>query len=267
MNVAQATPTVTINPVTIIYGTALANSQLSGTVTSTVDGNSVAVPGTFTYTSPPSSPLPIGNNQSEAVTFTPTDTTDYTTVSLNVTVNVLPIPPTVTVTDATAASTTASPFAATGTATGVGGVNIATSTNPTFYYYLASAYDSNVPDLQLISWGDGSGVPTSGKNLVIVGTDNNSLLHIRIFDVNGVRTDTFETFEEGQQRRARPRDRRRLWHGPVGQAGVEPPDPGRCDHDPQAATPGLVAPSRTDRRREGASARRGDINRRSNQFE
>jgi hypothetical protein len=43
-------------------------------------------------------------------------------------------------------------------------------------------------------WGDGSGVPTSGKNLVIVGTDNNSLLHIRIFDANGNRvTDTDET--------------------------------------------------------------------------
>ena len=29
-----------------------------------------------------------GNNQSEAVTFTPTDTTDYTTVSSSATVNV-----------------------------------------------------------------------------------------------------------------------------------------------------------------------------------
>ena len=101
VNVAQATPTVAINPVNIIYGTALANSQLSGTVTSTFDGNSVTVPGTFTYTSAEvGNVLPIGNDQSEAVTFTPTDTTDYTTVSLNVTVNVLPIPPTVTVTDA-----------------------------------------------------------------------------------------------------------------------------------------------------------------------
>ena len=49
-------------------------------------------------------------------------------------------------------------------------------------------------DLRLMSWGDGSGVPTSDKNLVIVGTDNNSLLHIRIFDANGERvTDTDET--------------------------------------------------------------------------
>ena len=45
-----------------------------------------------------------------------------------------------------------------------------------------------------MSWGDGTGVPTSGSNLVIVGTDNKDLLHIRIFDAAGNRvTDTDET--------------------------------------------------------------------------
>jgi sugar phosphate permease len=49
-------------------------------------------------------------------------------------------------------------------------------------------------DLRLMSWGDGSGVPTSGNNLVIVGIDNNSLLRIRIFDADGNRVkDTDET--------------------------------------------------------------------------
>ena len=48
--------------------------------------------------------------------------------------------------------------------------------------------------LQPIPWGDGSGVPTSGKNLIIVGIDNNSLLHIRIFDASGnLVKDTDET--------------------------------------------------------------------------
>jgi predicted ATP-binding protein involved in virulence len=49
-------------------------------------------------------------------------------------------------------------------------------------------------DLRIGSWGDGSEVPTSGRNLVIVGTDHNDRLHIRIFDAsgNGV-TDTDET--------------------------------------------------------------------------
>jgi hypothetical protein len=49
------------------------------------------------------------------------------------------------------------------------------------------------PDLQLMSWRDGSRVPTSGHYLVIAGTDSNGLLHIRTFDLGGIRTDTFET--------------------------------------------------------------------------
>ncbi len=49
-------------------------------------------------------------------------------------------------------------------------------------------------NLQLIAWGDGSQVPTSGNDLVIVGIDNIRLLHIRIFDSGGnLITDTDET--------------------------------------------------------------------------
>lgn len=40
-------------------------------------------------------------------------------------------------------------------------------------------------DLRLMSWGDGSRVPISGSQLVIIGVDNNDLLHIRIFDARG----------------------------------------------------------------------------------
>src|SRR5262249_16851646 len=48
--------------------------------------------------------------------------------------------------------------------------------------------------LRLMSWRDGSWVPTSGNNVVMVGTDNNGLLHIRIFDAAGRRTaDSNET--------------------------------------------------------------------------
>jgi hypothetical protein len=117
----------------------IATRSLSGTVTFIVNGNSVVVPGTFTYTSAAGSVLNIGNGQSETVTFTPNDSTDYTTASSTVTVNVLPITPTVTVTDA-GGIYKGSPFRATGTATGVGGVNLVTATpaNPTFAYYLAS---------------------------------------------------------------------------------------------------------------------------------
>jgi hypothetical protein len=49
-------------------------------------------------------------------------------------------------------------------------------------------------DLQLMSWGDGTRVPTLGNHLVIVGTDNNNVLHVRVFDQGGDWvTDTDET--------------------------------------------------------------------------
>jgi hypothetical protein len=49
-------------------------------------------------------------------------------------------------------------------------------------------------ELRLMAWGDGSSVPTSGVNLVILGTDRNDVLHFRIFGPDGHRvTDTDET--------------------------------------------------------------------------
>ena len=50
LEVSQAAPSVTISPVDIVYGTALANTQLSGTATSTVGGKVLTVPGSFRYT-------------------------------------------------------------------------------------------------------------------------------------------------------------------------------------------------------------------------
>ncbi len=52
-------------------------------------------------------------------------------------------------------------------------------------------------ELQLISWGDGSTVPTSELSLVIAGLDDGGLLHIRTFDSNGNFTDTYEEMEGG----------------------------------------------------------------------
>ena len=48
-------------------------------------------------------------------------------------------------------------------------------------------------ELRLMPWGDGSGVPTSGNNLLIVGIDDNGLLHVRLFDGSGRVVDTDET--------------------------------------------------------------------------
>jgi hypothetical protein len=57
-------------------------------------------------------------------------------------------------------------------------------------------------DLRLMprGWGDGSGVPTSGNSLVIVGTDTAGRLHIRILDARGSCVlDTDETKLPGSQ--------------------------------------------------------------------
>jgi predicted O-methyltransferase YrrM len=49
-------------------------------------------------------------------------------------------------------------------------------------------------DMRVMAWGDGSGVPTAGIKLIVVGNDNSGLLHIRIFDAEGNEiTDTDET--------------------------------------------------------------------------
>ena len=49
VNVSQATPDVSVNPVNITYGTALNDNQLSGTATWVVNGETVNVAGTFIY--------------------------------------------------------------------------------------------------------------------------------------------------------------------------------------------------------------------------
>jgi len=89
VNVAKATPSIIINPVNIPSGTVLNNSQLSGTASYVVAGKSVAVPGSFSYTTAAGTVLPVGAGQNEAVTFTPTDTTDYNVTIGTVVINVI----------------------------------------------------------------------------------------------------------------------------------------------------------------------------------
>jgi MBG domain (YGX type)/Bacterial Ig-like domain (group 3)/FG-GAP-like repeat len=76
----KATPTVTwATPAAISYGTALSATQLNATA---------SVPGAFVY-SPVAGTVLTAGSHTLAVTFTPTDTTDYTTASatVNLTVN------------------------------------------------------------------------------------------------------------------------------------------------------------------------------------
>jgi hypothetical protein len=73
VTINRATPTISVSPAagTINWGQSLASSTLSG--------GTASVSGTFAWTTPSTIP-PVGS-QSESITFTPSDTTDYTTVT------------------------------------------------------------------------------------------------------------------------------------------------------------------------------------------
>jgi hypothetical protein len=82
------TPIITwANPAAITYGTALSGTQLNATAN---------VPGTFVYT-PASGTVPKAGTQTLSATFTPTDTTDYTTAAASAQIVVNQATPTVSV--------------------------------------------------------------------------------------------------------------------------------------------------------------------------
>ena len=73
------------NPANITYGTALSSIQLTTTASDPTTGNQVA--GTFVYNPPPGIILDVGTHTLNT-TFTPTDTTNYTTASKSASINV-----------------------------------------------------------------------------------------------------------------------------------------------------------------------------------
>jgi len=87
INVTQATPSISwATPSAITYGTALSAPQLNA---------SSPVAGTFFY-SPAAGTVLTAGSQALSVTFTPTDTTDYTTATAQVTLTVSQATPTIT---------------------------------------------------------------------------------------------------------------------------------------------------------------------------
>src|SRR6185295_18979641 len=73
ITVTKATQVITwATPADIVYGTALSGTQLNATTT---------MAGTFVYTPPAPTLLPVGAAQNLLVTFTPTDTVNYTTAT------------------------------------------------------------------------------------------------------------------------------------------------------------------------------------------
>ena len=90
LTVTKATPVISwSNPADIFYGTVLSSTQLNATAN---------VPGTFMYQPGTGTWLSAGANQTLSVTFTPTDTANYTTASATAHINVIadPTPPVIT---------------------------------------------------------------------------------------------------------------------------------------------------------------------------
>jgi N-acetylneuraminic acid mutarotase len=89
ITVPVETPTISWHsPAAITYGTVLGAPQLDATAT---------VPGTFVYTPAAGLPLlPAGTGETLSVTFTPTDTINYSSVTTTTTINVLQATPTIT---------------------------------------------------------------------------------------------------------------------------------------------------------------------------
>ena len=117
LTVNKATPTLVWSaPAAITYGVGLSTAQLDSTAN---------VAGTFAY-SPGAGTVLAAGNQTLTVTFTPTDTTDYTTATASVTL---------TVSKATPVITWATPPAITyGTALGSAQLNATSSVPGTFAY-------------------------------------------------------------------------------------------------------------------------------------
>jgi choice-of-anchor A domain-containing protein len=98
-------------PAAISYGTALSSNQLDATA---------SVPGSYTYSPAAGTVLPAGQ-RTLSVTFTPTDTTNYTTATASVSLVVNLVTPTLTLTPSTTSITTAQPLTVTVAVSGENG--------------------------------------------------------------------------------------------------------------------------------------------------
>ncbi len=126
--VSKATPTITWPAASgITYGQTLASSTLTGG--SALNGTT-AVTGAFAFTAPTT--VPTAGTQSESVTFTPTDTTDYNPVTGSI--NVVVSKATPTITWPTASAITYSQTLASSTLTGGSALNGSTTVPGAFAF-------------------------------------------------------------------------------------------------------------------------------------
>ena len=86
--IGKTAPAITWNnPIDIVYGTALSNTQLDATS---------SIPGSFTYNPPSGTVLSAGQNQQLNTTFTPNDNVNYTQANATVLINVTQATPAIT---------------------------------------------------------------------------------------------------------------------------------------------------------------------------
>jgi hypothetical protein len=89
LSITRAIPTIYwATPAAITAGTALSGTQLNAAA-ATGAPFGFTVPGTFVYSPPMGTVLPVGNNEALTVTFTPTDTTSYQTATAKVYITVI----------------------------------------------------------------------------------------------------------------------------------------------------------------------------------
>ena len=121
IEVNQATPSITWGaPASIVYGTALSATQLNA---------AASVGGTFTY-SPAAGMVLNSGSQTLSVTFTPTDTTDYTAGTATTTITVSPAAPTLSFTAIPTQPYGVAPFAVSATSASSGAVSYAVVSGP-----------------------------------------------------------------------------------------------------------------------------------------
>ena len=120
LTITQASPSITwATPAAVTYGTALSATQLDATAN---------VAGTFVYSPAAGTVLAVGM-QTLSLTFTPTDTTDYTTATGSVPLVVNPVTTTVTLTSSANPSAYGSPVTFTATVTPITATGTATFTD------------------------------------------------------------------------------------------------------------------------------------------
>jgi hypothetical protein len=120
----QQLPAITwAAPASILYGTPLSATQLDATS---------PIQGSFSYSPSAGTVLPIGQNTLTA-TFTPTDTTDYTTSTASVTLTVIPATPLVSLTSSANPVFTSNPVTYTATLIVPAGAPAAPTGTATFY--------------------------------------------------------------------------------------------------------------------------------------